>query len=92
MTVRPLTPELAERYETGITNGMIVLSVDDSSVAAGRGIQAGDVITAIDHHEVRSLKEFKDAAKKADLKKGVSLNLSSHHSARVETLKQPQAD
>src|ERR1041385_8142173 len=89
ITVHPITEEIAKRFATTTTNGIIVVAVDESSVAARKGIQPGDVITAIDHHDIHDLKGFKDAAKKADLKKGVLLQLESGISSRTETLKAP---
>ena len=64
---------------------MIVVAVDDSSVAARKGIQPGDVITSVDHHDIRNIKDFKDAVKKTDLKKGILLKLESGISSRTES-------
>lgn len=89
VTVHPITLDIAKRFEASSTNGVIVVAVDDSSVAARKGIQPGDVITSVDHHDIHNLKDFKDAVKKTDLKKGILLKLESGISSRTETLKSP---
>jgi serine protease Do len=50
--------------------------VEADSPAARRGIQAGDVITAVNHKPVTSPKQFREAVKNAG-RKGVILNLIS---------------
>jgi serine protease Do len=89
LTVHPITEDIARRFDATGTNGVIVLAVDDSSVAARKGIQPGDVISSMDHRDIRTIKDFKDAVKKADLKKGILLKLESGVSSRTETLKSP---
>jgi len=89
VTVHPITEEIAKRFEVPSTNGVIVVAVDDASLAARKGIQPGDVITSVDRHEVRTIKDFKDALKKTDLKKGILLKLESGISSRTETLNSP---
>jgi serine protease Do len=88
LIVHPITPELANGLGVKGTNGVIVLGVDPSSAAERKGIKAGDVITAIDHRPVNNLREFRNLAKQADLKKGVSLDLISRDAPRNETLKE----
>lgn len=89
VTVHALTEELAKRFETKSTNGVIVVAVDDSSVAAKKGVQPGDVITSVDRREIHTVQDFRDALKKTDLKKGIIIKLDSGISSRTETLKAP---
>ena len=65
-----------------------MLSVDKGTPADRQRIEPGDVITAVDHQPVANSKQFHDALKKSDPKKGVVLNLLSGKKARFEILKE----
>jgi serine protease Do len=88
LTVQPLTRELAEKFGIELTRGVLVASVEKDSPAGRQNIQPGDVITAINSQPVASVRQFRNAIRKADLKKGVVINLSSRAVARFEVLKQ----
>ncbi len=69
-----ITPELAQRYGTGETEGVIVLGVEPKSDAAQKGIEPGDVIEEMDQtalaapETVRELmKQSKQAGKTSAL-------------------------
>jgi S1-C subfamily serine protease len=49
-----VTPELARGLQGGLTGGALVAEVRPGTSAAEAGVQAGDVITAIDSVPVRS--------------------------------------
>ena len=87
-TVKPLTHELADQFGVEITKGVIVASVERDSVAERKGIQPGDVITEINRKPVTSLKEFREALKGADTKKGVIINFISGGVSKFEVLKE----
>jgi serine protease Do len=86
-SVKAATPELAERFGTRQTSGIIVVSVDQGGIAAHDGIKPGDIVTAINQKSVATPKEFFHALKNSDLKKGVVVNLISDNTARFEILK-----
>lgn len=93
LTVRALTHELAAQFGVDMTEGVIVVSVDKGSPAAHNGIKPGDIITSImaspnNSQAVTNPKQFADALKKADLKKGVIVNLQSSDSVRFEILRE----
>jgi serine protease Do len=88
VTVHPLTRELAKQFGVGLTQGVVVIGVDKGTPAARKGFKPGDIITAVNQQAVASPKEFRDALKGADLKKGVSVKLLSGTAARVEVLKE----
>jgi serine protease Do len=85
--VRPLTQELAKKYDVEEGQGVVVVGVDPESPAAQRGIQPGDVVTDVDGKPVNSPREFRDILKDANLKKGVMINLISGGTSRFVILK-----
>jgi len=87
VTVHPLTSELAQQFGVSATQGVVVIAVDKSTPAA-RKIKPGDIITSVNQQAVASPKQFRDALKGADLKKGVAVKLLSGGVARVEVLKE----
>jgi S1-C subfamily serine protease len=60
--------------------------VEKGTPAARKGIKPGDIITSVNQQAVASAKQFRDAVKNADLKKGVKVELVSGSTARVEVL------
>jgi serine protease Do len=87
LTVHSLTRGLAERFGVDVKEGVLVMAVEKETPAARQGIKPGDIITSVDKQSVGNPKQFRDALKKADLKKGVMLNLLSGNTARFEILK-----
>jgi serine protease Do len=59
--VRPqeITRELAEAYDLGGTEGVLIAGVEDGTPAAEAGIEAGDVITEFDGTEITSVAQFR---------------------------------
>ena len=88
LTVQPLTHALAEKFGVQMTEGVIVASVEQDSPAGRQNIQPGNVITAINSQPVATVRQYRNALKKADLQKGVLVNLVSGKTARFEILKQ----
>src|SRR3954470_21844108 len=67
MSVRPLTPDVAE--EAGVprgTQGVLVADVDPSGLAAESQIQPGDVIEKVDGRAVKSGEDLKAALDRTD--------------------------
>ncbi len=87
LTVESITTELADQFGVEKIDGVIVTEVQNGSLAAKKGLEAGDIITEVNQQSVRTPKEFRDALKSADLKKGVILNFTSHGSGKFEILK-----
>ncbi len=87
ITVRPLTMDVATQFGVEMTDGVVVVSVENNSPAASKDIKPGDVITAINHQPVSTAKQFRDALKQAEPKKGILVNLVSGNSARFEIIK-----
>ncbi len=69
--VQELTPQLATRYRiSGIKHGVVVIGVEDGSIADEIGLQEGDVILEINRKKIDNLKDFNKAIKDANLEKG----------------------
>src|SRR5262249_6446924 len=88
VTVQILSAELAEKFCVTVAEGVVVTTVENNSLAAKAGLNPVDVITAINQQAVLTPKQFNDTLKRADLKKGVLVNLVSGDTARFEILKQ----
>lgn len=75
LTARPLTEELARRYDLESSDGMVVTSVEAGSPAERAGVRPGDLITDVNGASVNTLREYRAALREADLKQGVMINL-----------------
>ncbi len=87
LTVQATTKDLAEQYGIEPDSGVIVAAVERDSPADEKGIQPGDVITQINRQPVTNLKQFRQALKAADARKGLMVNLVSNGSNRMVILK-----
>ena len=88
LTVKAITKDLAEEYGVEKTEGVIVTGVEAGSLAAMRGLKPGDIITQVNQKTVTSTKQFREALKGANLKKGVVLNYLSEGTSRFQILKE----
>jgi serine protease Do len=64
IATQTLTKQLADYF--GVTEGILVTSVNDNSPAAKAGLKAGDVITAVDGEKVDSPGDISRAINKKD--------------------------
>ena len=67
--VSELTPEMAEQYNLGNANGIVVVDVQAGGKADRAGVKAGDLILEVNHGSVDSVSQFKrllDQNKKGD--------------------------
>jgi serine protease Do len=88
LNVKALTRDLADELGVDMTQGVAVSSVDKDGLAARAGIKPGDIITKVNRRTVTNPKQFREALKNADTKKGVILNVISEGTARFEILKE----
>ena len=87
LTVETLTKALAVEYEVDVRPGVIVTAVHKDGVADRKGFQTGDVITEVNLKPAANYRQFKEALKAADLKKGVMLHLVGEGATRFEVLR-----
>ena len=87
LTIHSLTPELADHFGVNPTEGVVVVAVAKDGPADQSEIKAGDLITSVNQQPVANPKQFHAALKRADLKKGVLLNLTSRDESWFEILR-----
>jgi serine protease Do len=77
MTVKSITPELAEQLSVTPSAGVLVTEVVNGSPADLSGISAGSVIETVAGKPVKSAREFAEAVKAQSLEKGVVMLIRS---------------
>jgi serine protease Do len=87
LTIQATPKELADQYGIKPDSGVIVTAVERDSPADEKGIQPGDIITQINRQPVTTPRQFRQAMKAADAKKGIIVNLVSEGSSRMVILK-----
>ncbi|HVH27420.1 MAG TPA: DegQ family serine endoprotease [Vicinamibacterales bacterium] len=66
VSVAPLTPELASRYQLPRdTRGVVVQDVDPDGRAAGAGIRTGDVIEEVNRRPIQTVDDLRAAVREA---------------------------
>jgi serine protease Do len=65
MDVQDLSPNLRQRLGITEKSGVVVVNVEDGSAADEAGIEPGDVITEVDHKQVRNLADYNAAMSRA---------------------------
>jgi len=61
LIVRPLDPQLAQRFNLDTDKGVIIADVRRGSPALDAGLRPGDVIVELDKKEIKSLQDYKSA-------------------------------
>ena len=86
--VQELTPQLASRYGiTGVKSGVLILSVEDGSLADDIGLQEGDVILEINRKKIETMKDFEKVVKDANFEKGILFHIHRKGSSFYLTYK-----
>ena len=88
LTVQSVTKDLAEQYGIEKTEGVLVTEVERSSMAERKGIKPGDVITEVNGKPVSSPKQFSQAIKTADVKRGVVIIYTTRGTSKIEVLRE----
>jgi serine protease Do len=88
ITVQTLTPEMADQLgHKEDQQGVVITSVDPTSLAARTGLRQRDLIVDVDNNPVRNIRDFREAMSKADTAKGVRLEVIRDGSRRFVFLK-----
>ena len=86
--VQELTPQLSARYRiSGVKYGVVVVGIEDGSLADEMGLQEGDVILEINRKKIETMKDFEKALKDANLEKGILFHLHRKGSSFYLTFK-----
>jgi len=85
--VQELTPQLAAQYRIGVKRGVIIIGVEDDSIADEMGLQVGDVLLEINRRKIETLKDFEKAMKDANIEKGILFQIHRKGSSFYLTFK-----
>ncbi len=77
LQLRTLTPELAQRHDLHLSEGVLVTGVAPGSLAQAAGIRPGDVIVSVNGRRVESVDDLREAMGREGLRQGVRLLLDS---------------
>ena len=86
--VQELTPQIALRYRiSGVKRGIVILGVDEGSLADEIGLQEGDVVLEINRKKTETIKDFEKAIRDASLEKGILFHIHRKGSSFYLTFK-----
>jgi len=86
--VQELTSSLASRYRiSGVKYGVVVIGVEDGSLAEEMGLQEGDVILEVNRKKIESLKDYDRAMKDVSVEKGILFHIHRKGSSFYLTFK-----
>jgi serine protease Do len=58
MTLQEITPELAQQYDLAETRGLLIVNVENNSLAAEADLRSGDIILEVDQTPVNRISAF----------------------------------
>lgn len=87
IAVDELTPSVAKRLGMDGFQGVLVSSVRAGSPAHRQGIEAGSVITQVNHQRVENLKTLRSALESSSAEEGVLLSVHTQTGSRFVALK-----
>jgi len=86
--VQELNPTLAARFNiTGVKHGVVIVEVEEGSLAQEIGLQEGDVILEINRKKIETIKQFEKAIKDAKIEKGILFHIHRKGSSFYITYK-----
>jgi len=84
LSVRELTPRLANRYGYKTQEGLIITEVRRYSEAAKEGLEVGDIILEANRKRVRSAKELESILKKTSPGESIMLLISRESNRQAQ--------
>ena len=91
LTVQNITPDLAERLDLEVDEGVIVADVDAGSVAEERGVRPGDVILEVNRNPIKTVAEFRKAVAEVESGDWVVLLLNRGKQTLIVHVRKPQS-
>jgi len=90
--LQEMNRDLAEYFQTGEGEGVLVTRVDEESAAAAAGLKAGDVITAVNGKKVGKVEEVADAIEENEAagQEVTFLRKGQSQSVKVELPERPE--
>ena len=88
VSVLPLSDQLATYF--GVKEGVLVSEVTNGTPAASAGIQAGDVITAVNGRTVTSSADLVREVREADAESTIDVRLTRNHKEQTVKVTLPQ--
>jgi serine protease Do len=88
VTVIPLTPDAADKYNYQGLEGVIVMDVTPGSRAANAGIKSRMLITHVDDKPVKDTDSYIEIRKESSLADGIKLNIESEDGPQEIIIKQ----
>jgi serine protease Do len=87
LMVQDLTPEIAQQLNAQDRSGVVVARVTPDCLADRGGIARGDIIARVDETAIESTEDFQAAMSKANLDRGVALQVITNGAARIVILR-----
>ncbi len=88
LTVAPLSPELARRYELDEkANGVIITAIDPGKAAAGANLRQGDLVVEVNGRSVETVRDFESATAKVGKGKVLRLLIQRRDTLFFTTLR-----
>ncbi len=84
-----ITPSIAASFDLEADRGILALQVDPAKPAGQAGLQPGDVITAVDSHQIYNMGDFWHALLRSGDQPSVQLTLQGRNGGTTVTLNKP---
>jgi len=86
--IQELTPQLLAQYRiSGIKHGVIVINIEEGSLADEMGLQEGDIILEINRKKIETIRDFEKVMKDVNWEKGILFHLHRKGSSFYLTFK-----
>ena len=85
-----VTPSVAASFGLEVDRGILVLNVDSSKPAGTAGLQSGDVITALDQHQLYNIGDFWHSIMRDGEAPSIQLTVQGRSGQFNVTLQRPQ--
>ena len=84
-----VTPSLAASFGLDVERGILALNVDPEKLAGTAGLQTGDVITALDQHQLYNMGDFWHSAMQENEQPSLHLTIQGRTGQTTLTMPRP---